>query len=163
VNCCWWFETWHQWLRTKCWCSKAYSRQTQALWGLSLELSGLTPALPVTPRWTQRSFWWMKCSQTYHHRSHGMSELDIRDPSYFESLSECLARVWYCHEIPASKFTLHILSDTPGGSQTLTDILLRIIWIEFDIYVLKIRFICLKLFSAYHSMYFSSINSWRKW
>jgi len=159
VNCCWWFETCHQWLETSCWRSKAYSRYTQTLWGLSSELSGLTPAFPRSPMGMERSFRQIKCSQRNHHHFHGTSVSDNRDLSYSEGLSECTCRVWYSHEIDASKFTLHILSDTPGGSQRLTYILLMIIWIEFDIYVLNIWSICSKLFSAYHSMYFSSINS----
>ena len=43
----------------------------------------------------------------------------IRDPSYSEGGLECPPRVRYPPEIDASKFTLHILSDTPGGFQWL--------------------------------------------
>jgi len=45
-------------------------------------------------------------------------------PSYSEGRQECPPRVWYSPEIAASKFTLHILSDTPGGLQWLNYILL---------------------------------------
>jgi len=48
----------------------------------------------------------------------------IRDPSYSEGRPECPPRVWYSPEIDASKFTLHILSDTPGVFQRLKYILL---------------------------------------
>jgi len=43
----------------------------------------------------------------------------VRDPSYSEGLPECPPRVWYSPEIDTSKFTLHILSDTPGVFQTM--------------------------------------------
>jgi len=45
--------------------------------------------------------------------------LVITDPSYSKGCLECSPRVWYSPEIDASKYTLHILSDTPGGSQSL--------------------------------------------
>jgi hypothetical protein len=38
-------------------------------------------------------------------------------PSYVEGEQEYPARIRYSPEIDASKFTLHILSDTPGGFQ----------------------------------------------
>ena len=58
---------------------------------LSPALPGLSPALPGAPR------------------------LVVGAPSYSEGQQECPPRVWYSPEIDASKFTLHILSDTPGG------------------------------------------------
>jgi len=63
-------------------------------------------------------------SQTYHIHSHGTSVPVIRDPSYTEGQQECPPRVWYSPEIEVSKFSLHILSDTPGGSQWLKYIVL---------------------------------------
>jgi len=48
----------------------------------------------------------------------------VRYPSYSEGLPEYSPKVWYSPEIDASKFTLHILSDTPGLFQRLTYILL---------------------------------------
>jgi hypothetical protein len=45
-------------------------------------------------------------------------------PSYSEGRQECPPTIWYSPEIDASKFTLHILSDTPGGFQWLKYILL---------------------------------------
>jgi len=44
-------------------------------------------------------------------------------PSYSEARQECPPMVWYSPEIDASKFTLHILSNTPGGFQCLKYIL----------------------------------------
>jgi len=65
-----------------------------------------------------------RCSQSLHNHSHGAHGPVIRDPSYSEVLRECPPRSWYSPEIDTSKFTLHILSDTPGGSQRLKYILL---------------------------------------
>jgi len=48
----------------------------------------------------------------------------IKDPRFSEGQPECHPRVWYSPEIDASKFTLHILSDTPGVFQRLKSILL---------------------------------------
>jgi len=48
----------------------------------------------------------------------------VRDPSYSEGLPEYPPGVWFSPEIDASKFTLHILSDTPGVFQWLKYILL---------------------------------------
>jgi len=45
----------------------------------------------------------------------GAPRLVAGAPSYSEGWQECPPRVWYSPEIDASKFTLHILSDTPGG------------------------------------------------
>jgi len=49
----------------------------------------------------------------------GAPRLVVGSPSYSEGRQECPPRVWYSPEIDASKFTLHILSDTPGGLQWL--------------------------------------------
>jgi len=48
----------------------------------------------------------------------------IGDPSYSEGRPEYPPRVWYSPEIDASKFALHILSDTTGVFQRLKYILL---------------------------------------
>jgi len=48
----------------------------------------------------------------------------VGTPSYSEGWQKCHPRVWYSPEIDASKFTLHILSDTSGGFQCLKYILL---------------------------------------
>jgi len=68
----------------------------------------------------------LRCSQTYHNHSHGTPVPVIRDPSYSDGWPECPSRVWYSPEIDASKFTLHILSDTAGDSQWLKYILLML-------------------------------------
>jgi len=65
-----------------------------------------------------------RCSQTFHNHSHGAPVPVSRDPSFSEGRPECPSRVWFSPEIDASKFTLHILSDTPEGSQQLKYIVL---------------------------------------
>jgi hypothetical protein len=57
----------------------------------------------------------LRFSQTYLSHSHCTPVPVIRDPSDSEGRQECPPWVWYSSEIDASKFTLHILSDTPGG------------------------------------------------
>jgi len=71
-----------------------------ALPGLSLSLSGPSRLVVVAPR------------------------LVTGTPSYFEGRQKCPPWVSYSPAIDASKFTLHILSDTPGGFQWLRYILL---------------------------------------
>jgi hypothetical protein len=60
----------------------------------------MSPALPGSPRLVV-----------------GAPRLVTSAPSYSEGRQECPPRVLYSPEIDASKFTLHILSDTPGGFQ----------------------------------------------
>jgi len=48
----------------------------------------------------------------------------IRDPSHSEHLPEYHPMVWYPPDIDASKYRLHILSDTPGGFYRLEYILM---------------------------------------
>ena len=103
--------------------------QTALLWfevlpGLSSALPGLSPALPDAPRFTQSS---LRRSDAFPNCSQSLPVTPvpvIRDPSYSEGWPECPPRVWYSPEIDASKFTLHILSDTPGVFQRLKYILL---------------------------------------
>ena len=80
------------------WHSQVYCR-------CSLVLPGAPKVLSGTPR----------CSQTYYNNSDRTPVPVIRDSSYSEGQPECPSRVLYSPEIDASKFTLHILSDTPGG------------------------------------------------
>jgi len=54
----------------------------------------------------------------------GAPRLVIGVPSYSAGRQKCPPWVWYSPEISASKFTLHILTDTPGGFQWLKFILL---------------------------------------
>jgi len=56
----------------------------------------------------------------------GTPTLVASAPSFSEGWQECPPQVWYSPEIDASKFTLHILSDTPGGFQWLKYILLTL-------------------------------------
>jgi len=90
-------------------CSQACSRRSQML-----------PGAPKVPSGAPR------CSQTSHNHSHGTSVPVIREPSYSEGRQECPPRVRDSPEIDKSKFSLHILSDTPGGLQWLKYILLMI-------------------------------------
>ena len=66
----------------------------------------------------------LRCSQTYHNHFYGTPVQVISDHSYSESQLKYPPRVWYCPEIDTSKFALHILSDTSGGSQRLKYIFL---------------------------------------
>jgi len=91
------------------WCSRACRRHSQVLPGAPGILSG-TPT----------------CSQTYQNHSHGTLVPVIRDHSYSVCQPDCPLRVWDSPEIDASKFTLHILPDTPGGFQWLKYILLMV-------------------------------------
>ena len=88
--------------------------QTALLWfevlpDMSLALQCLSSALPGAPRLVV-----------------GAPRLVAGAPSYSEGRQECPPRVWYSPEIDASKFTLHILSNTPGGFQWLKYILLML-------------------------------------
>jgi len=105
-----------------CSCTSGESQITPAvLWmNIHKNLASLRVSLGF-PHWLGDS---PRCSQTFHNRSHGAPIPVIRCPSYSEGWPECPPRVWYSPEIDASKFTLHILSDTPGGSQQLKYILL---------------------------------------
>ena len=95
-------------------CSQACCQRSQAYRRPSQVLPDAPNVLSGAPR----------CSQTYHNHSHGTPVAVISDPSYSEGWPECPPRVWYSPEIDASKFTLHILSDTPGVFQWLKYILL---------------------------------------
>jgi hypothetical protein len=58
-----------------------------------------------------------RCFQTYYTHCYGIPIPVIRDPSYSQARQESPPRVRYSPEIAASKFTIHILSDTAGGFQ----------------------------------------------
>jgi len=87
----------------RCWFSQTALLWFEVLPDLSPALPGLLSALPGAPR------------------------LVASAPSYSEGLQECPPRVWSSPEIDASKFTLHILSDTPGGFQWVKYILLMLV------------------------------------
>jgi len=98
-----------------------------ALPGVSTPLPGVSPALPgVSPALLSAPKHFAgtpRCSHTYYNHSHHTPVLVIRDPSYSQGRPECPPTVWHSPEIDASKFALHILSDTPGGSQWLNYVL----------------------------------------
>jgi len=96
-----------------------------ALPGLMSVLQGLSLALPGAPKVFSAA---PRCSQTYHNHSPDTPVPVIRYSNYFEGQLECPPRVWYSPDIDPSKLTLHILSDTPGRSQWLKDILLMLLW-----------------------------------
>jgi len=100
--------------------------QTALLWfevlpAMLSALPGFSPVLPGAPKVLSGA---RRCSQPYQTHSDGTPVPVIRDPSYSEGRPVCPPRVWYSPDIVASKFTLHILSDTPGGFQSLKEILL---------------------------------------
>jgi len=113
-------------------CSQACCRRSQMLPGLSLALPGLTSALAdlslVLQDAPKVSSGAPSCSPTDHSHSLGTPVPVIRDPSHSKGRPECPPRVWYSPEIDASKFSLHILSNTPGGFQWLNYILM-ILWL----------------------------------
>jgi len=100
---------------------KVLPDMSPALSGLWLALPELWPGLPGAPRLvigTPRLVF-------------GSPRLVVGTPrlvagasSFSECLQECPPRVWYFPEIDTSKFSHHILSDTPGGFQWLKYILL---------------------------------------
>jgi len=94
---------------------------SKALRELSPALPDLLPALLGAPKVLSGT---PRCSQTYHNHSHGTPVPVIGDLNYSEGPPECPPTVWYSSEIDASKFTLHILSDTSGVFQRLKYILL---------------------------------------
>jgi len=112
-TCCWHSQTCRRHSQTYPQHTQHCCRHSQACRQCSLGLSGAPKVLSGAPR----------CSQTYHNHS-GTPVVDIRDPSYAECQMECPPRVWYSLEIDASKFTLHILTNTPGGFQWLKYIVL---------------------------------------
>jgi len=69
-----------------------------------------------------------RCFQSYHNHSHGTLVQVVNDPRYSEGRPECPPKVWYSPEINSFKFTLHILSGTPGGFQWLKYILLMYLY-----------------------------------
>jgi len=115
-TCCRHSEAYRRHSQASHWRCQARRRRSQACRQRSQALPGAPKVLSGAPR----------CFQTYHNHSNGTPVPVIRDPSYSEGLLECPPMVWYSPEIDISKFTLHILSDTPGGSQWLKYILLMI-------------------------------------
>jgi len=105
-----------------CSCTSGESQITPAVLWINIHM--IPASLRVSfgfPHWLGDS---PRCSQPFHNRFHGAPVPVIRDPSHSEGQPECPPMVWYTAEIDASKCTLHILSDTPGGSQRRKYILL---------------------------------------
>jgi len=71
----------------------------------------------------------LSCSKTYQNYSQSTLAPGISKPSYSDGWPDCPPRVSFSSQIGTSKFTLHILSDTPGGSQWLKYILLMYVFI----------------------------------
>jgi len=95
-------------------------------------LAGWLSVLPGAPKDLFSASW---CSHTYHTRYQSTPEEVIRNPRYSESRPECPPGVWYSPQINASKFTLQIVSDSPGGFQWLKYILLiELVLVEVHLY-----------------------------
>ena len=113
--------------QTCCWCSQTCCRHSHACRQRSHVLPGAFNVVSSAPR----------RSQTYQNHSHCTPVPISRDLSYSRGRSEFSLTVRYSPEIDASKFTLHILTDNPGGSQRLKYILLMEVcvslpdWITF--------------------------------
>jgi len=75
---------------------------------MSLVLPGFSPVLPGSPSIVT-----------------GTPRLVAGAPSHSEGRQGCSSRIWYCPEIDAWKFTLHILWDTTGGLEWL-----KFIWVR---------------------------------
>jgi hypothetical protein len=118
----------HQQHSHRKWCFS----QTALLWfEVLLDLSQVLPdPFPVLPHGPKAFSSALRCSQTYHNHSYGTPVSVIRDPSYTDGWQEIPHRVWYSPEIDASKFTLCILSDTPGGFQWRKYILLKLLSLQ---------------------------------
>jgi len=101
------------WQRSEacCWHSQASRQRSQVLTGARNVLSGAL-----------RSF------QTYPNLSCGTPWPVFRDRSCTGGRPECPPTVWYSAENDTSKFTLHILSGTPGGSRWLKCVLLMYVY-----------------------------------
>jgi len=100
ISSCYDFQEHQQRSQRRCCFSQTALLWFEVLPDLSPALPGLLLALPGTPR------------------------LVVGAPSHSECWQDCPPKVWYSPEIDASKFTLHILSDTPGDFQWQKYILL---------------------------------------
>jgi len=109
-----------------CSCTSRESQITLAVLGMNIHQNATSLKVSLGfPHWLGNS---PRCSRSFHNRSHGAPVPAIRDPSSSEGRLECPPRAWYSPENVTSKFTLHILSDTPGGSQRLKYILLMYLY-----------------------------------
>ena len=106
-----------------CWRSQACCWRSQACCWHSQACCQCSQVLPGAPRVLSGA---LRCTQTNHNNSHGTPRAVIRDPNHSKGQPECPPSVWYSPDIYPSWFTLHILSDTPGGFQWLKYILLML-------------------------------------
>jgi hypothetical protein len=97
------------------------SRRSQTCHRHSQVLPEVSSALPGAPKVLTCT---LRCSSTCHNHYPGTPVPVTRNPSYSEGRQVCHFRVCYFSEIEVSKFTLHILSDTPGVILWLKYILL---------------------------------------
>jgi len=97
-------------------CSQSCRRRSQTCPQHTQVLPGAPKVLSGAPRY----------SQTCHNHSHGTAQPVIRDLSYSEGRPVYPSMVWFSPQIDTSKFTLHILADTPGDFQWVKYILLMI-------------------------------------
>jgi len=105
-----------------CSCTSRESQTTLTVLEMSIDKnSGSLRVSLGFPHWLGDSPRW---SQTFHNRSYCAPVPVIRDPSYSDGRPECPPSVWYFPEFDTSKFTLHILSETPAVSHRLKYILL---------------------------------------
>jgi len=111
----------HRRSQTCCWRTHACHRHCQACHRHSQTCCWRSHVLPGAPKVLLGA---PRFSQTYPNHSHGTPIAVISDSSYSEGRAESPPMVWSSPAIEASKFTLHILSDTPGGFQWLKYILL---------------------------------------
>jgi len=112
---------------------KCYFSQTALLWFEVLQ--HLSPAL-------SGAFWLVV----------DLSMLATSVPSYSEGQQEWPTTVLYSPEIDTSKFTLHILWDTPGGFRWLKSILLM--YVESDVKVSVCLFILPNTVSFKNSIFY---------
>jgi len=129
-TCCWRSQTCHQcpqtWSQRSqacCWHSQTLCRRSQtrrlhsqACHQRSWTCRQCSEVLRGAPKVLSGA---LRCSQTYYNHFKGTPEPMIRYPNNSKGQPECPPMVGYSPEIDASKFTLHILSDSPGGSQWL--------------------------------------------
>jgi len=95
-------------------------RSTQTCWWRTQTCCQPSQVLPGAPNVLSGA---LRYSQTYHNHSLDTPVPVIRDLSYSDGRPECPPSVWYSPDIDASMFTLHIISDTPGGFLWLKSIL----------------------------------------
>ena len=129
------FQAHQQHSKRRCWFFQTALLWFEVLPELFLAFSCLSPALRGAPRlhvgapryflvWHKVLSGTLRRSQIHCNHSHCTPIPVIRDPSYSEGRPKYPPSVWYSPEIDASRFTLHILPDTPGGFQWLKYILL---------------------------------------